>query len=188
MRTTFIYALCEPETGKIRYVGKANNPKRRFRRHLRETIGQETHTGRWIKLLASNGEKPELEILDEVPDSQWSFWEREYIRVFRALGMNLTNISEGGGQVPALRGEHHPNFGKKESAEATEKRISKIRGKTHTEESKANMSAGALGRVLTPEHCANIGKAQKGRVASEETRARMSTSQTARREREKGII
>ena len=32
---TFIYALIDPTTDKIRYIGKSNNPKQRFK-----TLGQ----------------------------------------------------------------------------------------------------------------------------------------------------
>lgn len=33
-----IYALSDPRTGEVRYVGKANDPKGRLRGHLGETI------------------------------------------------------------------------------------------------------------------------------------------------------
>lgn len=32
--TTFIYMLLDPTTGDVRYVGKANDPKNRYRAHL----------------------------------------------------------------------------------------------------------------------------------------------------------
>ena len=31
---TFIYALCDPRTGRVRYVGKADRPHARLREHL----------------------------------------------------------------------------------------------------------------------------------------------------------
>jgi hypothetical protein len=31
---TFIYALCDPRTLEVRYVGKADNPYKRYCRHL----------------------------------------------------------------------------------------------------------------------------------------------------------
>lgn len=185
IKTTFIYVLKEPLTGEIRYVGKANNPKRRFCRHIRETSLQETHIGRWIRRLVISGRKPGLEILDEVPVSQWEFWEREYIRVFRSLGMKLTNISDGGNQGPCFRGEDHPNFGTKQNPEDVERRIKKIRGRKQTEEARRNTSLSRIGMVFTAEHRANIGRVQIGRKASEETRAKMRSSQSLRREREK---
>lgn len=92
--TTFIYTLNDPDTGKIRYVGKADDPLKRFKDHLRDrTINHRTN---WIKSLASADKRPVLEILDEVPKTEWEFWEKEYIRVFRMIGMNLVNSTEGG--------------------------------------------------------------------------------------------
>lgn len=52
-KTTFIYALSDPVTHLIRYVGKANNPQQRLYMHLREKSG--THKDRWLKKLQSQG-------------------------------------------------------------------------------------------------------------------------------------
>lgn len=95
--TTFIYALCDPDTGRVRYVGKADYPKRRFSGHLSESKKDSSEKALWIRDLISCGLSPGLEILDEVPKIEWEFWEREYIKVFRMLGFSLLNAQEGGG-------------------------------------------------------------------------------------------
>lgn len=35
----YIYALSDPETGEIRYVGKTNKPDRRYNQHLEMRCG-----------------------------------------------------------------------------------------------------------------------------------------------------
>jgi len=102
MNTTFIYCLKDPQTGKPRYVGKSNNPRKRLSRHCVESQFVKTHKDCWIRGLLLRGTRPILEVLDEVPISQWKFWECEYLRVFRLVGFDLTNLAPGGegGAVP----------------------------------------------------------------------------------------
>jgi group I intron endonuclease len=116
-KTTFIYCLKYPDTGKIRYVGKANNPEKRLRVHLYEARNPKNYRQAWVKGLLQRGRLPVLEVLDEVPIVQWQFWEREYIRVFSLVGMRLVNLSIGG-EGP-MTGRTH--------SEKTKERMSKAR-------------------------------------------------------------
>lgn len=77
-----------------------------------------------------------MEILDVVPDNEADFWECEYIQNFRERGFDLTNIADGGG-VP-------------------------MRGKKHTEESKAKIRAASLKRKHTPEELKKMSLSQLG--------------------------
>lgn len=43
--TVFIYALCEPGTLEIRYIGQTRRLKTRFREHLRESPKKQSHLG-----------------------------------------------------------------------------------------------------------------------------------------------
>lgn len=92
MKTTFIYALNCPITGATRYIGKAGNPKHRLSCHLHAR--ENCHRTNWIRSLG--GRSPILEVLDEVPENEWMFWEVEYIRLYRALGFKLVNGTSGG--------------------------------------------------------------------------------------------
>lgn len=188
MDTTFIYALCEP-AGKIRYVGKADAPVTRFKRHLSGSLKANTYLGRWLRVLDALGEKPVLEILDEVPKTQWQFWEREYIRVFRAIGMSLVNTSDGGDGVtftPEVREKMAAaSRGKKATAEAREKMS---RGqRNNSPETRAKKRAAHLGRPLSAEHRARISASLRGekhpnfgKKTSDETRLKMSVSHKQR--------
>lgn len=142
MSTMFIYALNDPETGKCRYVGATNNPKKRFQNHLCSRPD-------WIKALAARGLRPVLEVLDEVPKSQWQFWEREYIRVFRAIGFDLTNVAPGGYTLPgeiSLAGSKNPHFGHKHSDEAKAIMRAKKLGNKASTETRSLMRDQRLGR------------------------------------------
>jgi len=97
MKTTFIYTLADPDTNEIRYIGKANNPKRRIFDHIKESNGiSKSHRISWIKSLLKQNKKPIIEILDEVPVDNWEFWEMYWISQFKAWGFNLTNMTPGG--------------------------------------------------------------------------------------------
>jgi hypothetical protein len=99
MKKTYIYSLVCPLDGKVKYVGKANDPKGRFRKH--KSLG-DTNTGdnieknKWIKSLLDQGLLPILEILEEVDVTEWKEKEKFYVRQFREQGVELFNICGGG--------------------------------------------------------------------------------------------
>lgn len=97
MKTTFIYALNDPRTGRCRYIGKTDCPTRRFSVHLKCYPNEGSYKRNWIKGLQQAGLEPIFELLDEVLENQWQQAETEYIRLFRALGFALTNGTDGGG-------------------------------------------------------------------------------------------
>lgn len=94
METTFIYALIDPIDNQVRYIGKSNNPDKRFLEHLRDY--SKTHKTCWIKSVLKTGNIPELEILDEVESEEWKFWEGFYYELYKSWGFKLTNSVECG--------------------------------------------------------------------------------------------
>lgn len=97
IKTTYIYALIDPRNGHIKYIGKANVPSQRFKGHLiKAKSGYNLHVCVWIRGILKMGELPILEIIDEVPISEWEFWEIHYISLFKSWGYKLTNMSDGG--------------------------------------------------------------------------------------------
>lgn len=103
----YIYALVCP-IGKIRYIGKTNDPDKRLRRHISRAKYYETksHAANWIRSLLKRGEKPEIRVLEEVPDGgDWVSREIATISEYRALGFDLTNATEGGEGVCGLSKE-----------------------------------------------------------------------------------
>lgn len=116
-KIVYIYSLSEPETGQVRYIGKSLDYSKRFREHLSESNKKKGHKNNWIKSLLKKNLKPTLEIVDEVCENEWQYWEQYWISQFKAWGFNLTNSTEGGESGPALFGDKNPSFGKKRPGE-----------------------------------------------------------------------
>jgi hypothetical protein len=106
----YIYALTEPDTGLIRYIGKTSNPRVRYRNHLipRE-LSVKSHKTHWLRGLLSQGKKPGLLILQCIPESEWEDSERGWIAQFKESGYDLVNTALGGwdGPRPYLTGRKH---------------------------------------------------------------------------------
>ena len=104
MKKTYIYSLSCPLDGQIKYIGKANDPKSRFRKH--KSLG-DTNTGdnslknEWIKSLLDQGLFPILDILEEVDITEWRIKEKFHVRYFKEKGLELFNIC-GGGNGPSF--------------------------------------------------------------------------------------
>lgn len=95
-----IYALMDPRTSCLRYVGKAVDVERRLKVHLHEKA--KTLKNNWLKSLKAKGLKPALEVLEEV-DGDGSDAERFWIASLRAAGARLLNATDGG---DGFRGRH----------------------------------------------------------------------------------
>lgn len=96
---TTIYFLRCPKTGNTRYIGKANDSRKRLMGHIRSAVNGELkyHHGNWIRSLLSVGVAPEIKVLFKVPcDMRWQDAERFFIASARHLGFQLTNSTEGG--------------------------------------------------------------------------------------------
>lgn len=59
----YIYALCEPDTGEIRYVGRSSNPRNRITSHRKWGA---TRVVLWLVELRARGLGPQLRILTTV--------------------------------------------------------------------------------------------------------------------------
>lgn len=173
-KITFIYALLEPDTNDVRYIGKSDNPKRRFQNHL--TDKRKNHRTSWIKSLKNKGQEPLLIILEEVAFEIWQIRERHWISFYREKGADLVNMTDGG--EGGYLGE-----------EATARASLKKRGKKHTDEHKRKISEGCkghfvsegskqrwaeLGKNKSEETKRKIGEASKGRTLSQEARMKIS--------------
>lgn len=98
--TCLIYCIVCPLIGRVRYVGKTVDPKRRFYEHRTDT-DDNPHKRRWIAKLRALGMEPAFVVLEECPAALWRERERWWEHQFRAQGEPLTNIREcGNGPLP----------------------------------------------------------------------------------------
>lgn len=105
-----IYALCDPRTGEVRYVGKANKPEARLKSHLRDARRRATPVYHWVAKLQREGLTPELRVLAWTDD--WCAEERRQIAEHRAQGCRLLNVADGGDE-PACSGSVRAANGRK---------------------------------------------------------------------------
>ena len=116
-----IYALIHPDTGALRYIGKANNADKRLAGHIRASRVRKSPLYSWIRKLAREGLKPDMVIL-ETNCADWGASERKFIASARRMGADILNIADGGNQpkcptevqasngrmtVGRLNGSHH---------------------------------------------------------------------------------
>ncbi len=178
MTFVFIYGLCDPRDGCLRYIGKANNPTIRLYRHHCPG-NKKNHRTDWLNSLKKSGLKPEMFIVEQIPASEWEEAERFWICYFKTIGCKLVNSTGGGDGVSMVT----------EETRAKLRTIALARG-PHSEETKAKMSLAHKGA----QH--RLGR--KGKKPhpgfSVETRERMSLSHKgkpwsdARRMAQKGSL
>jgi hypothetical protein len=134
----FIYFICDPEAGFVRYVGASVNPKRRFGVH--RTCSHVAELKSWSKGLAERGLKPVLEEYGFFED--WENEERFMISYLRFLGQPLLNVAKGG-----MRGST--------VADETKRRLREFNeGKKLTLDHIEKIRASNIGRVVSPESIA----------------------------------
>ena len=107
MRQSFVYALTDPDTNEIRYLGHSMYPSRRHRWHIDQARRNDraTHKARWIGKLLDAKKKPCLSIVDTALEGQVGERKRWWIASLRLQGVLLTNETVGGdGDWPGRRG------------------------------------------------------------------------------------
>jgi len=115
-----IYALLDPNTNEVRYIGKTVSLSKRLRKHISESKNDtKSHKKAWINSLIVKDQEPIMKILEKLEDSDsWKLRERYWIKYYKDIGAKLTNMTEGGdgtsGMIPwnyKLKGVVKPNSG-----------------------------------------------------------------------------
>lgn len=118
----FIYALCDPCDGKIRYVGITRQAvKKRLAAHLKlARNGAQLHCSCWLRQLLQKGLRPQIMVLEETGDATREvFW----IERCRQEGCHLTNGTSGG-----ISGYFHSPEVRAKIAHAGQKRFKDLTG------------------------------------------------------------
>jgi len=106
METIYIYKLIDPISKKIRYIGKANDPKRRLYEHIYEARkGFIGHKHNWIRKLLRKQLKPAVGIVVKCTKENWKEKEKLWINYYGLE--NLVNQKEGGIEPPSSLGRKH---------------------------------------------------------------------------------
>jgi hypothetical protein len=93
----YIYALLDPLTEEVRYIGKTVKPKTRLYSHLIESknLKLSNHRLNWIRKLTSNNYKPIFKILKICKLSEFEFYEESFIKKY---DFNILTNSDRTGQ------------------------------------------------------------------------------------------
>lgn len=147
MKDCVIYALRDPRTLEVRYVGQSVNGLSRARNHFSPSAiekRENPHTSNWIRGVLAAGLRPVAEVIETVArpddlDEAEVFW----IAKCRAMGFALTNMNAGGNKPPLFV-----------VTEAERKaRSARMLGKP----------GHWRGKKFSAEHCAKISAGGKGR-------------------------
>jgi hypothetical protein len=154
-----IYTLSDPETGEVRYVGKAINAEGRLGAHLKDK--GKNHKANWIKGLKARGLVPVMEVLEEVCEFSWQESEMFWIETLKFYGFKLTNLTAGGEgnsnwNPPEKwrKSQSASKKGKPQSPELVAKRTAAIKagwGYKMTDASRKKMSHSARNRKYSSE-------------------------------------
>ncbi len=93
----YIYALVDPLTSEIRYIGRTGKPKARLRTHLKKDGNQAK--SEWVATLLEAGLMPQMTILEE--SSGYAAVKREDYWIHRMIdeGCDLFNINYSGSEM-----------------------------------------------------------------------------------------
>lgn len=172
-RSWEIYALADPRTGEVRYVGVTHRGSaRRLVEHLsRARKGGRTHRDCWIRSLLSAGVSPTMAVIEVGNGVGWQSAERKWI-AHHAL--SVVNHTAGGDGTPGCI----PSPATREKWSAQRRgvryapgRVGAMKGRTHTPEARAKIAAASTGRAHSPEAKAKLSKAHTGKKLSPEHRA-----------------
>lgn len=165
---TFIYQLCDPDSGLPFYVGKGSSPKRPFT-HWSAFIsrGCTVNRGmfRWFFDLQLKNQKPIVRVVeDNVTD--WEKAEREQITLARTTNPELTNVLAGGNCPPpiagVLGGRAHKGWTPTEEARSRMGKafLGKSLSTAHRQKISTAVSKARVGMKFTVEHCLNMSKSR----------------------------
>src|SRR5437016_4412979 len=89
---SFIYALVDPFTGEVRYIGETINLASRYRGHM-GTAYCNLEKPEWVCGCILRGKKPIMIVLETVRGAG-SDTERKWIRHFERAGARLLNVAD----------------------------------------------------------------------------------------------
>lgn len=139
-----VYALIDPRSDQVRYIGKALDVRLRDRNHFNQSKYERSPKAAWIRGLRAEGLRPDSIVLEECSPDESAAREKYWIARARWRGIPLLNMKHGG------------------------------QGRLNTsEETRARISAAVKGKGHGPEWRAAHAATMRGRKASAETKEKM---------------
>jgi len=182
-----IYALCEPSSMLVRYVGKTVNLAKRLQQHPYRR--HNARLNKWWQGLQASGVSPEVVVLEQTDAAHWRERERYWIRFYRESGCDLFNIADGGDGIDFLPDAVRRHLskirkGRKLSPEQARAFIEKGQKAAKTPEARARRIASLTGKpspnrgkvIHDEESRRRISNAHAGKPKSQETRAKLSAA------------
>lgn len=173
MKKCFIYLLKDPISHSVRYIGKANDLKKRYSQHISSSKKEgKTYVKHWIKTLLAQNIKPIMEKIEEIEYSLWEQRESFWIEFYKNKGCDLCNLTSGGEGLTECSEQT-----KTKLRESNKRNIAKYQ----TPEFKSKISELSKKSVRTQEHCDKISQSKKGKKLSKETILKISESKKGKR-------
>jgi hypothetical protein len=201
MKSVSVYGLYSTEQGPsvIRYIGQTKYPLNQRRNvHVKRSLEKAaiTHLHRWVRDVYSRGFEVKAFLLKS--GARWNSDEMEFIKKFRAMGMALTNSTDGGegclNPCPEMRLKISGSLKGRPLPPKTRQKMSEAhKGKARSRAICRKISKGlkgnknALGRTCSQETIRKLSEAAKRENLSPETRRKLSEgAKAAWRRRKKG--
>ncbi|KEQ11356.1 GIY-YIG nuclease family protein [Endozoicomonas numazuensis] len=87
-----IYALVDPDSKEIKYIGKSVQPTVRYYNHISDSFRKKSAVYIWINKLLELNKYPRLFILEECAEEKLEELEKHWIRKLNNEGVNLLNF------------------------------------------------------------------------------------------------
>lgn len=153
----FIYALCEPNTDIVRYIGLSTMGFKRIKDHYGVSDKKKSYSVNWIISLRNKNEIFNVLYLEyfDSDGPHLDETERKYIEYYKSIGANLTNYELGGRR----------NGFKARDKEAHSRRLSEINS---TPERKELFSKQSKARWADPEFREMMKNISKKKISKED--------------------
>lgn len=176
-----VYALTDPRTGAVRYVGISVDVQNRLRHHVYRCTHPHGNSAlqKWLSELGALNLTPKAIILDEhVAERYWEPAEKHWIAELAEAGCALTNATPGGwgkgrkrtaeerATLRAAFAKRSPEYFEKNTAILRERAKRPVSAETRKKQSEARKR-----RVTKPETRMKMSAARKNKPWTEKRRA-----------------